>query len=146
MDSMFYSRCVSFDSLLLLVGTPAIHKAFARFKRCESSTAGSFSSRLDSATHRYDRSSPLCRSHTYVVCSLTAPVPYLQGFNSENSLTVMPDKMALGHALEYRLTLCNAWGHRSYLGLFGNVSGCALYDVTPVGFAGACEEGYVVRE
>mmetsp|Transcript_27648 Transcript_27648/g.80807 ORF Transcript_27648/g.80807 Transcript_27648/m.80807 type:complete len:276 (+) Transcript_27648:2425-3252(+) len=72
---------------------------------------------------------------------LAARSDFPPSFNSNNLLQVNPDHMALGHAIEYDFTICNAKEHLTYVGLFGNVSGCALYDITPVAFSGACKNG-----
>jgi hypothetical protein len=32
--------------------------------------------------------------------------------------------------VEYVLRLCEAVGHRDYVGIFGDKSGCALYDIS----------------
>jgi len=61
------------------------------------------------------------------------------GFNSDNKvdLDLMAgldplSTVALGHFVEYDITLCNVAGHKAYIGLFGDDSGCALYNVSVV--------------
>lgn len=61
------------------------------------------------------------------------------GFTSPNkvnlNLMAGPDPystVALGHEVQYDITLCSVQGHRTYLGVFGDESGCALYDVSAV--------------
>jgi len=63
-------------------------------------------------------------------------------FTSTNSfdleLMAGPDPestVALGYVVEYTLNLCNVGGHKSYLGVFGDESGCALYDIKAVEMA-----------
>jgi len=41
-----------------------------------------------------------------------------------------PDStIALGHVVEYSINICEAGGHKNYVGVFGDESGCALYDL-----------------
>jgi hypothetical protein len=51
--------------------------------------------------------------------------------------------VALGHFVEYDITLCNVAGHKAYIGIFGDDSGCALYDVSAevVEVEGKCHDG-----
>jgi len=75
---------------------------------------------------------------------------YPPGFNSANlynlKLMAGPDPestVAFGEVVEYEITLCNALDHKSYVGIFGDESGCAIYDIMaemmPVG--SPCTEG-----
>jgi hypothetical protein len=65
-------------------------------------------------------------------------------FNSKNKAERMPLKAPLGHILHEYLTVCNAELGRHYIGLFGDVDGCALYDVVPEIFDGECTNSGVV--
>lgn len=64
------------------------------------------------------------------------------GFNSDNNIDLdlmagldPVSTVALGHVVEYKITMCNAAGHKGYFGLYGDESGCALYDITATQFA-----------
>jgi len=57
-------------------------------------------------------------------------------FNSKNlinlELTAGDDPestIAQGRVVDYELTMCNASGHLNYIGVFGDESGCAVYDI-----------------
>ena len=72
------------------------------------------------------------------------------GFNSNNAVDFDlmagddPDStVAYGHVVEYDVRLCNAEGYIEYIGLFGDESGCALYDITATWMDEdeECEEG-----
>jgi len=50
--------------------------------------------------------------------------------------------VALGHVVEYSIDLCGAGGHKNYVGIFGDDSGCAQYDIK----AGAMSDDEVCVE
>jgi hypothetical protein len=77
--------------------------------------------------------------------ALTLVVILDQSFNSKNRLEVFPSIMATTHSLHFTFTMCDvaqAAIERVFFGVFGNVSGCALYDITPTYFtSSSCTEG-----
>jgi len=43
--------------------------------------------------------------------------------------------VALGNVVEYTVNLCNVGGHKAFMGIFGDESGCATYDIKVVEMA-----------
>jgi hypothetical protein len=55
-----------------------------------------------------------------------------------------PDStVAYGKVVEFEIRLCGASGHKNYIGVFGDESGCAVYDVFAdyIDADESCEEG-----
>jgi len=69
------------------------------------------------------------------IFQVSARLNHAPGFNSNNEVDLElmagddPDStVARGHEIEYDIDLCQSPGHISYIGLFGDESGCALYE------------------